>query len=175
MTTTTATTLPSNIFNESRKRGLLLICIFIFPLMLTSILFLLVSVIGDIDFKVHGPETKYAKIVTPKNRSIVSNKFTIKGTLETPLTDHSYYLMEFRDKLYWPKFDLGNESIEWTKDLTHRAKKNQFSAYRIVMADPILKKRIDDWFITSRKTGKYPGLADLDSNEIVANIRVKSL
>ena len=136
---------------------------------------MLVAVIGDIDFKVFGPVSKYASIESPKNRSIVNSKFTIAGSLETPLAEHTYYLLEFRDNLYWPKYDLGNKATEWNKKLTHRAKKNKYSAYRVVMADPVLKKSLDDWFITSRKTGKYPGISDLGTDEIVANIRVKSL
>lgn len=172
---TATTTMTTVLFNESRKRGLLLLCIFIFPLIFTSTLFVLVLVIGDIDFKVVGSESKYAKIETPENRSVVNKKFTISGVIDTPLSNHSYYLMEYRNKLYWPKFDLGNTATHWTKKLTHRSKKQQYASYQIVMADAELKKTIEDWFKTSRESGKYPGIPNLSVDKIVANIRVKTL
>ena len=172
--TATTTTIPIELFNESRKRGLLLLCILIFPLVFTSFLFAMVVVIGDIELKVIGPESKYAKIETPKNRTVVKKKFEIAGSLAAPKHDHSYYLVEYRNKMVWPKFDLGNKPIKWRKSLTHRANKDQFSAYQVVMADPLLSATFDSWFKTSRETGKYPGMANQTFDNIVANIKVKT-
>lgn len=166
---------PNNIFNEPQKRGLLLLCIFIFPILFTSIVFILVTTIGDIDLSIIGNETKYAKIVTPTNRSSVNKKFNISGRLTPPLADHSYYLLEYRDNLYWPKFDLGKQATNWTKTLTHQAQNKQYAAYQVVMVNSTLKQTIDNWFKTSRESGKYPGITDLPVESIVANIKVKAL
>lgn len=175
---TAVTDTPMIHFNESRKRGLLLLCVFLFPIVFTSLLFFIIAFIADIDFKVIGDETKFAKIETPANRSIVNKKFEITGTLEAPLTDHSYYLLEFRDKRFWPKYSLGNKAMKWNKALTHRAKANEFSNYQIVMADSELKQKFDHWFKTSKQTGKYPGIEKSSiqniSGKIVANIKVKT-
>ena len=175
MMKTIAANSPSITLRQSQKRGLLLLCIFVFPVLLTSVLFSFVVIIGDIDLTIHQPETPFAKISSPKNRSIVSKQFTISGDVKDPLPGHSYYLMEYRENRYWPKYDLGNKAIEWKKNLTHRAKQDQFSAYRIIMADPQFKKHIDDWFISAKKTGKYPGINDIGEQQIVANLRLKSL
>lgn len=162
-------------FNESRKRGFLLLCIFVFPVILTSILFSLVVIIGDINLKVVKHESKFATIKSPKTRSVVSKQFVISGKVDTPLSNHTYYLLEYRNKLFWPKFDLGNKSANWSKELTFRANKNQYSSYQIVMANPELKKTIDQWFKTSRESGQYPGIDSLNIDKVVANIKVKAL
>ena len=172
---TDTTTLPIQLFNESRKRGLLLVCIYLFPLIFSSVLFLLVMIISDIDFKVVGHTSNFATIQSPNNRSQVSKKFNISGTTQTPKVDHSYYLIEYRNNLYWPKFDLGNKANSWKKELTFRAKKNNYSVFQVVMANPNVKKTIDAWFEVAKKTGKYPGIKDVEFDNVVARIRVKSL
>ena len=175
---TAITDMPLPMFNESRKRGLLLLSVFLFPIVFTSLLFMLVALIADIDFNVISHETKFAKIETPANRSIVSKQFEIAGSLETPLPDHSYYLLEYRNKRFWPKYSFGNKAMQWNKALTHRAKKNEFSNYQIVMADAALKQIFDNWFKTSKQTGKYPGIEKSSiqniSEKVVANIKVKT-
>ena len=166
------------LFNESRKRGLLILCIFLFPIAFTGLLFSIVVFTANIDFKVVSNETQFAKIETPINRSIVSKMFEIKGSLKTPSPKHSYFLVEYRNKRYWPKYALGNKASQWNKKLTHRADKNKFSSYQVVMVDASLKQTFDEWFNTSRKTGKYPGIEkskiEKITNYIVANIKVKT-
>ncbi len=175
---TTVTDIPIQDFNDSRKRGLLILCLFLFPIIFTSILFLIVISVADINFNVIGHETKFAKIESPKNRSIVSKQFEITGSLENPLLNHSYYLVESREKRLWPKYNLGDQAKQWKKSLTHRAGKNNFSQYQIVMADPTLKVVFENWFKSSKKTGKYPGIEKSSlkniTEKIVANIKVKS-
>lgn len=171
---TAITETPILLFNESRKRGLLLLCVFLFPLFFTSILFGIITFVGDIDLKLIGNKTEFAQIELPKNRSIVNKKFEISGSLKAPLPEHSYYLVEYRNKHYWPKFDLGTKAKTWNKNLTHRGKKNSFVTYQVVMADPAVKKILDDWFTRSRDTGKYPGIANLTFEHLVAKIKVKT-
>jgi len=161
-------------FKEPSKRGFLLLSVYLFPILLTSLLYFSIIYLADIDTKIVSNKSQYANIHTPINRSTVSKTFVISVTTETPLPNHSYYLIEFRDKLFWPKFDLGNQKNTWSKKLTHRAGVNQFSSYKVIMADTSLKKRIDKWFITSRDTGKYPGIPNIPLNSVVANIRVKT-
>lgn len=168
------TNTPTMLFNESRKRGLLLLCVFVFPIFFTTILFLIVVISTDIDFKVITHESKYARIETPKNRSTVNKNFEISGSLETPLADHSFYLLEYRNKRYWPKFDLGNKATNWNKKLIHRANTNQFASYKVIMADAGLKATLDTWFKTTSDTGKYPGISALKLSHVVANVRVKT-
>ncbi len=172
--TTAITDTPLSLYNESRKRVLLLLCVFVFPLVFTSVLFAIVTVVGDIDLKVIGNRTDFAHIKSPKNRTVVNKKFEIAGSLAAPKHDHSYYLVEYRNKMVWPKFDLGNKPIKWRKNLTHRANKDQFAAYQVIMADALLSATFDNWFKTSRETGKYPGMANQTFDNIVANIKVKT-
>jgi len=103
------TAIPLKFNDEQRRRGLLLLGVFLFPLLFTSIIYVLIITIGDIDTKVIGNETEFAKIEAPKNRSKVKrDSLTISGTLQNPLTDNFFYLIEFREKFYWPKYYLGN-------------------------------------------------------------------
>ena len=171
---TAITNMPISNFNESRKRVLLLLCMFVFPIVFTSILFGVSTYVGDIDLKVITHKTAFAHIKSPKNRTVVNKKFEITGSLAAPKPDHSYYLVEYRNKMYWPKFDLGNKPIKWRKSLTHRANKDQFAAYQVIMADALLSATFDNWFKTSRETGKYPGMVNLTFDNIVANIKVKT-
>ncbi len=159
--------------NNSIKRGLLLLSIFLFPIVLSSFVFLLVVLISDINFNTVGVKTEYAEIITPKNQSAVGKKFKITGTLSTPLEKHSYYLLEYREKNYWPKYSLGNKENTWTKELSNRAKKNTFSSFQVIMADEKLSSTIENWFKKARETGQYPGIRDLKIDHVVANLRVQ--
>lgn len=131
--TTAITDRPVSLYNESRKRVLLLMCVFMFPLIFTSILFAITTYVGDIDLKVIGNRTDFDYIKSPKNRTVVNKKVEIASSLAAPKPEHSYYLVEYRNKMVWPKFDLGNKPIKWRKSLTHRANKDQFAAYQVVM------------------------------------------
>jgi len=162
-----------NINNNSIKRSLLLFSIFLFPIIISSLIFLLVFLVSDIEFNSVGAETEYAKITTPSNQTRVGKKFSITGEVKAPLDKHSYYLMEYREKKYWPKYALGNTPQAWKKDLTNRAKKNKFSSFLVIMADQKLKIIIDKWFKTAREKNHYPGISDLKIEHIVAKIRVQ--
>jgi len=172
---TALTILPLKLFNNTHKRVMLVMSVFLFPLMFTSIIFSLVVFFGKVDLQVISHKSDYAQIDSPKHRSIVNKNFTISGSLKTPLIQHSYYLVELRNKYYWPKYDLGNIAKSWKKPLTHRAKTNKFSSYQVIMADTKIKDKFDTWFKNSQATGKYPGLSiNLAKKNIVANIKVKS-
>jgi len=159
--------------NNSIKRVILLLSIFIFPIILSSIVFLLVVLISDIKFDTVGTKTDYAEILTPKNQSAVGSKFEISGSLNEPLEKHTYYLLEYREKNYWPKYSLGNKTNTWNKELSNRAKKNTFSSFQVIMADEKLSSDIDNWFKKSHETGQYPGIPDLKIEHVVANVRVQ--
>ncbi len=159
--------------SNSKKRGVLLLSIFIFPILLTSFVFLLVLLISDIKFNTVGTKTDYAEITTPENQSSVGNKFKISGTLNVPLDNHTYYLLEYREKNYWPKYSLGNKKNTWSKDLSNRAKKNAFSSFQVIMVDKKLASSIDNWFKKAHETGEYPGIRDLKIEHVVAKVRLQ--
>ncbi len=159
---------------EPLARGLLMLCIYLFPLLFASFLYFLIVFIADINTKVVSNKTQYAHIQSPNNRSTVSEKFEITGSTEVPKTEHTYYLIESRNKLFWPKYNLGKQKKTWKKQLVHRAGKNQFASYKVIMADKSLSGTIEDWFKTSQQTGKYPGMSEIPLSSVVANIRVKT-
>ncbi len=158
-------------YNQNNQAQLL--SIYIFPIILSSFVFLLVMLISDINFNTVGSKTNYAEIITPKNKSAVANKFMISGTLNTPLDNHTYYLLEYREKNYWPKYSLGNKTNTWSKELSNRAIKNAFSTFQVIMADKNLASTIDNWFKKAHQTGEYPGIRDLKIEHVVANVRVQ--
>ena len=161
--------------NESRSRGLLLVCVFVFPIAFTAILFFLITTVGGINLKVVEHKTEFANIETPINRSAVSKEFVISGSVDTPLLNHSYYLMERRNSVYWPKYDLGNKPAKWSKEVIHRAKDKGYATYQVVMADLPLQSKINKWFKKAEETGKYPSIGKIEIETIVANIRVNAL
>lgn len=170
---TTRATAPVKYCKNTKKRGFLLFSVFLFPIVLTSIIFLPVLMMSDIDFKTVGSKTQFAEIISPKNQSIVAKKFTITGTLNTPLDNHRFYLLEYREKKYWPKYSLGSKMSRWSRQLSHRAKKNHYATFQVIMADETLQDIIEKWFKTARKTKQYPGITDLNIEHVVASIRVK--
>jgi len=171
----TAYTKNSTNFEKTYKRILLVISIIVLPIFLSTLMFAFIFFFSGVDFYPIGAKTDYASIQSPDNRSIVNRNFTIKGTLSEPLKKHSYYLVEFRQNLYWPKYDLGNKATVWSKDLIFRGKNTEYVTYRVIMAKPELRSSINSWFSTSQKTGKYPGMSDISDSSVVASIRVKSL
>jgi len=171
---TAITNIPTVSIKESQKRVLLLVCVYLFPIILTFLLYFLVVNIADINTNLVSNKTQFAHIEYPKSRTAVSNKFEISGSTEKPQVNHSFYLIEFRNKLFWPKYDLGSDKSTWKKSLTFRAGKQKFSSYKVIMVDASIKKQIDLWFKTSQETNKYPGIPHLPLDSVVANIRVKS-
>lgn len=171
----TATFMPVSSNRESHKRGLLLFCVFLFPIVFTSIIFLFTVIIGDINLKVVGSVSEFAKIDSPKNRSQVKEKFTISGSIKKSLVNNHYFLMEHRENVYWPKFYLGKVETNWSHDVTHRAKKDKYATYLVVNVNAALKDTYINWFETSKSSGKYPSFSNLSDGEIVASIRVRGL
>lgn len=178
------TTMSSNEYNEilthyklsdKHKRGILIGSVFIFPLVFTSLIFSLIVFFGNVTFPEKiDTKSEFAEISQPVNRSTISKKFNISGTLGEVSENEFIYLVENREKKYWPKFALGNTPGEWNKSLNSRAKKGHFYSYLLVKVDKDNKDNFDDWFKTSRETGKYPGMEDIAFAQPVAKIRVKT-
>ena len=162
-------------FSEQQKRNLLVLVVSIFPLVVTSLVFVLVVLIGNISFpeKV-GSKSEFGEIILPANKSVVDGQVTISGTIEDLADEQFIYLVEHRENLYWPKYAIGNKAITWSKELTNRGKQGEFVAYQLVMVGTEGKKILDDWYKTSRETGKYPGMAEIKFSQAVAKIRVKT-
>lgn len=161
--------------SDKHKRGLLLLSVSLFPVVLTTLLFLLVVLIGNISFPEKiGTSTEFASITTPKDKSSILRKITIAGTISKPPAKHSYYLVEHREKRYWPKYALGIKEGTWSKQLSPRAKKGVFFTYQVVMVNEEGKAEMENWFETARSTGKYPGLTEINVEKVVAKIKVKT-
>ncbi len=161
---------------EDQKRGLILISVSVFPLLFSACIFFIVITIGNISFPEKiGHETEYAKITSPVNKSSISEKFSINGTISDAPLDHHFYLFEYREKLYWPKLSLGNKASNWSKELTVYAKKSSNVSYQILMLNKEGKKAIDEWYGKSLKTNKYPGIKTIESAKVVANVKVKTI
>ncbi len=162
-------------FSDRQKRNLIVILVSLFPVVFSVLIFSIVVVAGNISFpeKV-GTKSEFGEIVVPENKSTISKKFTIAGTISDLPKDQWIYLVENREGLFWPKYSLGNKKVTWTKSLSAHGKKGHFSSYLLVKVDPKGRQVFEDWFKTSRKTGKYPGMADIEFAQAVAKIRVKT-
>jgi hypothetical protein len=162
-------------FSNKQKRNLIVFFVSLFPLLFTGIIFTLVVFLGDISFpKKITAKSEYGEIVLPINKSTIDKKFTISGTLNELPAQQFIYLVENRETLFWPKYALGNTSGTWKKQLTAHTKKGQYSTYLLAKVDKKGQKIFENWFKTSRKTGKYPGMKQIEFAEAVAKIRVKT-
>ncbi|MCK5918105.1 MAG: hypothetical protein KAG34_06750 [Cocleimonas sp.] len=162
-------------FSEKNKRAFIVILVALFPIVLTSIVFFIIITLGNISFpdKITH-ESEFGKITSPLNNTIINKKFFISGILSELPKEQSIYLLENREGLFWPKYNLGSQAKQWSKKLTAHSKKGQFSSYLLVKANVEGQKIFETWFETSRKTGQYPGIKQINFAQIVAKIRVKT-
>lgn len=167
--------LSSQKFSEGQKRNLIVVSVALFPVIFSIIVFALVVLIGDIQFPEKiGSKSEFGEIILPADKSTIPKKFSISGTIEDMPKNAYLYLIESRDKHFWPKLALGNKAKTWNKKLTAHGKKGRFFSFLLVQVDEKGKKELDLWFKTSRETGKYPGLINIDFAKAVAKIRVKT-
>jgi len=161
--------------SERKKRNLIVAGVALFPIVLSIIVFLLIIFIGDIKFpKKITSKTELVEIILPIHKSIIPKKFSISGTIKDMPADSFIYLVESRDKHFWPKLFIGNKAKTWKKQLTAHGKKNQFFSFLLVKVDKEGKRKFDGWFKKSRETGQYLGLKHINFAEPVARIRVKT-
>lgn len=177
MNTTTYTKeepIPHKI-SEKQKQNIILASVALFPLVISIIVFALVVLIGNIQFpdKI-GPKGELAEIIIPVDKSTIPKKFSISGTIENMPKDTFVYLIENRDNHFWPTLSIGNKATTWKKQLKAHGKKGKFYFFMLITVDKKGKKELDLWFKTSRETGKYPGLKNIDFTTTIAKVRVKT-
>lgn len=161
--------------SDKKKRNLIVFLVSLFPVVLSALCFAIIVVVGNISFPEKiGAKSEFGEVIIPADKSIITNKFPISGVLSNIPQGQWIYLLENREGLFWPQFSLGNKEGSWSKSLIAYGKKGHFSSYLLVKVDTKNKQVFDDWFETSRITGKYPGMADIEFAEIVAKIRVKT-
>ena len=162
-------------FSDSQKRHAVVITVALFPIVFSIFIFGLIVLIGNIQFpdKI-GTKSEWGEIVLPVDKSTISKKFSISGVIEDQPEGSFIYLMESRSKFFWPKMLIGSEAKTWKKSLTARGRREVFFEYLLIQVDNNGKKQLEDWFKTSRKTGKYPGFKKIDFAKVVAKVRVKT-
>lgn len=159
--------------SDKQKRNLIVISVALFPLIVSTIIFVLIVLIGNIQFPEKiGTKSEFTEIILPVDKAIISKKFSISGAIKDMPSDTFIYLIENRDKQFWPKLSIGNKAKTWKKQLTAHGKKNRYFSFLLVEVDNKGKKKFDKWFETSRKTGKYPGLKHIDFAKPVTKVRV---
>lgn len=161
--------------SERQKRNLIVISVALFPVVFGIIIFSLVVFIGNIQFPEKiGTKSELGEIILPADKSTIPKKFSITGSIVDMPEDTFIYLIESRDKHFWPKLSIGNKAKTWNKKLTAHGKKGKFFSFLLVSVDSKGKQQFDHWFKTSRETGKYPGLINIDFAKAIAKIRVKT-
>lgn len=160
---------------QRHKRNILVFLVYIFPIVFTAIVFLIVVVVGGITF----PEKvthkgAFGEISSPASHSVIGKSFTISGNTKDILPTQSVYLIENREARFWPKHNLGNEEKDWSINLDSYAKKGQITTYILVKVEPDGAAILEDWFKTSHETGEYPGFRDINFAIPFAKIKVKS-
>ncbi len=166
--------LNSRRFSDEQKRTLIVIFVSLFPLVFSAFVFSLIVLIGNIQFpeKV-TPKGIYGEIIMPPDKSVVAKQFIMSGSIENMPDNTFMYLVENRENHFWPKVFLGDKAKSWEKPLTVYAKKGSRFSYLLVKVDKKGKKVFDNWLETSRLTGKYPGMKEINFTKIIAKVRVK--
>lgn len=119
-------------------------------------------------------KTEFAGISYPQKNKPVGAVFTAKGVLtRLPENTKLAYLMVKRDQHYWPKKLLGNRSGEWSKEINEEKKANSRLSVVVLAMGAEGKAQIDQWYATSRETGKYPGIAEIATAQEIAEVEVK--
>lgn len=143
-----------------------------FPITLPAIIALFVyasvyiSSIGNI-----GAETRYAKITYPVAGTGVPERFKAYGIIKKRPPDTHLFLSSTTDKLYWPKIPVNSDT--WEYELSAPGSPGYKFDLVVIAVSTEDKKRINEWFMQGRETGKYPGISQFSNLQTIAKVKVE--
>jgi hypothetical protein len=160
--------------NDSTRRILVLLSAALIPLLCSVLLTGFFYLLGD--YKVLervAAQTEFAGISYPQADDAVGEVFTAQGMLTALPENKVAYLMVEREQRYWPKKYLGDSRGSWSKEISEAKRDNSKLRLVVLAVGSAGQQVIDQWYITSKQTGKYPGLTDIPGAREIARLEVK--
>jgi len=169
----TSASIQKNDIDAARDRGLYILAVACFPAVLAGILTLIVFSSGAVqrDDGI-GHNTEFAQFNYPTPGDLVSDQFELSGAVKSIPRGESVYIAEFSEGRYWPKRHLGSSPTRFQSE--HFAKPGAGYKYSVVLLSvgSAGASQIDAWFEHGNKTGKYPGIAQVNDSKILARTRI---
>lgn len=158
--------------SDARRRGFTVAVFSLLPLLIPTIIYASLLAFSDIESRRSvGPETEHAEIRYPINGKLVPQNYTAQGSLRDIPEGYHAYLSTGSSDMYWPKIAL--KKGDWTLALTAKGASGFKYNLSIIAVNKAGKDRIDQWFITSKATGKYPPLKHFEGLQTLAAVRVE--
>ncbi len=168
---TTSLTVPEP--NVARSRALYVLAVAVFPILVAGLLSALVFLTGAVQPSDGiGHKTRFAQFEYPAPGDLVGDTFTVSGLLNTVPEDEVVYLVERTDAGFWPKQRLGSSSIAFSREQYAGAGKGYKYTIELLSLNGSAQQRVDEWFEAAEKTGKRPGITNMDGATVLAKVRV---
>lgn len=174
ITSNNPTGVVSSGLSDSTRRLLVLLSAALIPFIFSIFLSGFFYLSGDYQVVERvSARTEFAEISYPQASDAVEVVFTAQGIVTALPEKKVAYLMVARDQGYWPKKYLGDTRGSWAVEINEA--KRQGSTLRLVILalDSAGKQVIDQWYATSKQTGKYPAITEIPGSMEIAQLEVK--
>jgi len=149
------------------------LCAFLFPIAVAGLISLLVFGSGSIERGPLAPtHSEFAKISQPIAGKRVKSRFDARGEVTRLKAGEVAYLAETVEGKYWPKTRLGSSTGAWQRKQVADGASGYKYTLVVLAVGPQGDQQLDDWFKHGRDTGKYPGIANIESMRALASIRI---
>ncbi|MEZ5535954.1 MAG: hypothetical protein R3F02_10055 [Thiolinea sp.] len=169
-----ASPLADSTTNDHIRRMLVVASAALFPIITSVLLTGLFYLLGD--YRVIervAAQTEFAAISYPQEGITVDEVFTARGVVTALPENTVAYLMVEREQRYWPKKYLGDTHSSWAKEISEAKRENSRLRLVVLAMSDAGKQVIEQWYVTSKQTGKYPGITDIPGAEEIAQVEVK--
>lgn len=159
--------------SAARHRVLYILAVASFPIALTSLLVLMVMVSGLVKpVEVVGHKTEFAKFNYPTPGVLVGENFKVQGEIQSVPADEVVYLVESVDGLFWPKQRLGASPGSFSREQKTTAGEGYKYTIKLLSLNSEADAVINQWYEDANKSGKYPGIGNIEGARTLATVRV---
>lgn len=163
-------TMPSP---DARARCFYILLVACFPLVVAGMISAMVFASGAVQRGDGiGHKTEFAQIDFPQPGDVVEDQFELRGRLTSVPEGESVYLVEVSEGRIWPKTRLGASPTSFTRQQTASAGSGYKYSVELLSVKPAGEEQIEQWFKKGQKTGKYPGITDIEASTVLVRTRV---
>jgi len=159
--------------SAANVRGLYVLCVAGFPVIVAGLFTLMVFLSGAIESgDSTGHDTEFAVFNYPTPGDRVQDSFETAITLKAVPENESVYIFEEVKGKFWPKQKLGNQPGKFS--YKHNAGSGTGYKFTIVLlsVNAAGETLISDWFKRAEETGEYPGLPGIADSTVLSRVRV---
>lgn len=166
-------TIQSSDALSARTRAYYILIVAAFPAVLAGLLSLLVFASGAVQRDDGIRHTSdFAQFNYPVPGDLVNDRFELRGTIKNVPLGETIYLAELSEGRYWPKKHIGSLPTNFKRDQVASAGAGYKYSVVLLSVNVAGKSQIEDWFAHGRKTGKYPGITQLDGASLLVRLRI---